>query len=385
MIKVEKINIKSPVYDITVDKVHNFYANEVLVHNCVEIALPTEPILNSVRTIDDSHGTVDFEGLVQLCTLAAINAGNLDLNDPKDMEKRMELLVRFTNEILDYQDYQAPQARRATMTYRPLGIGIINYAYFLAKNGVKYYDQESYDITHRLAEQMYYYSLKASNKLAQERGSIEGIKDTIYLTGGLLIDSYNKEVDSITNEALHCDWNSLRDIVKQYGVYNSTLLALMPAESSSFVTNATNGIEPIRSLIIKKSNKKVSFVQVVPEVGKLKNQYTYLWDMDASQMNGYIKNAAVFQKFVCQSISANLSYNPDHYEKINAQTGNLEKKIPLEVLINHFLLCTKLGLKTRYYVNTKGEKDHTDDYVTEQASIDEDVEESGGCDGACKL
>lgn len=376
MLKIERLDELAPVYDITVDEVHNFYANEILVHNCVEITLPTEEIVNTITQTDEGHGEVSFDGLVQLCTLAAINLGNLNVDDPTDMEKRMDLLVRFLNEILDYQDYQAPQAKKATMRYRPLGIGVINYAYLLAKNGVKYYDQGSHDLTHKIAEQMYYYALKATVRMAKERGPIPGLAETIYADGNLLIDTYCKEVDNVSSEALHCDWNSLRAEVKQFGVFNATLLALMPAESSSFVSNATNGIEPIRSLVVKKSNKKVSFVQVVPEATKLKNHYTYLWDLDSEAFKGYIKNAAIWQKFVCQAISTNLSYNPEHYP---------DRKIPLEVLINHFLLCTKLGLKTRYYVNTKGERDHSDALEAPTKDV-EVIEEGEGCEGgACKI
>lgn len=222
------------IYSFMADHVntHTPFKKPIYLSNlCCEIALPTEPVVNKFNQIDDIHGTVNFDGLIQLCTLAAINLGNLNLNDPSEMERRTKLLVRFLNEILDYQDYQAPQAKNATMTYRPLGIGIINYAYFLAKNGVKYNDEESFNLTHRLGEQLYYYSLKASVDLAKERGSLPGIKDTIYSDGSLLIDTYNKGVDEITKEKLHLDWESLRKDVNEYGVYNSTLTALMPSES----------------------------------------------------------------------------------------------------------------------------------------------------------
>lgn len=384
------------LYSFMADNVnmHTPFKKPIYMSNlCVEIALPTEPVNNKITNNgDDENGHISFDGLIQLCTLAAINLGNLDIADQGDMERRMDLLVRFLNELLDYQTYQAPQAKRATMKYRPLGIGVVNFAYLLAKNGLKYDDPESFKLTHKVAEQLYYYSLKASVALAKERGPISGLADTVYAEGGLLIDTYCKEVDKIVDEPYHCDWDALRTSVKEHGVYNATLTALMPAESSSFVSNSTNGIEPIRSLVVKKSNKKLSFVQVVPEANKLKNHYTYLWDLDATAFNGYISNAAIFQKFVCQSISTNLSYNSDHYAKKNADTGEIEKKIPLEVLINHFLLCAKLGLKTRYYVNTKGEKDHTDSYGEAAATpavvaVTEEVEPEGdGCEsGACKL
>lgn len=374
------------LYSFLADNVnlHTPFKKPIYMSNlCAEICLPTLPVVNRVETVSENEGKVSFDGLIQLCTLAAINLGNLDLDDGADMERRMDLLVRFLNEVIDYQDYQAPQAKKATMTYRPLGIGVINYAYFLAKNGVKYYDPESFKLTHRAAEQMYYYALKASVQLAEERGKLPGFEDTIYADGKLLIDTYNREVDKFSGDQLSCDWEALRERVKQFGVFNATLLALMPAESSSFVSNSTNGIEPIRSLVVKKANKKVSFVQVVPESAKLKNMYTYLWDMNAEQYQGYIINAAVFQKFVCQSISTNISYNPDHYIRTN-EKGEVERKIPLEILINHFLLCTKLGIKTRYYVNTKGEEDHTEQH----AELPEGEVESGddGCaGGACKI
>lgn len=382
MLKIEVISEPKPVFDISVEDNQNFFANGALIHNCVEIALPTQPLVNKVSPADDESGTVNFEGMMQLCTLAAINLGNLMVDDTKDMEHRMRLLVRFLNEVLDYQSYMTPQAKRATMRYRPLGIGVINYAYLLAKNGHTYSDVGGHKLTHRVAEQLHYFALKASVELAAERGhALPGIGDTVYGEGKLLLDDVDQAVNELTDQKLVLDWSSLREQVKQHGTYNATLLALMPAESSSFVSNATNGVEPIRSLVTKKANKKVSFVQVAPEAVKLKNQYQYLWDMTPEDMNGYIRNMAIFQKFVCQAISTNLSYNPEHFP---------DRKIPLEVLINHFLLCAKLKLKTRYYLNTKGERDYSE-VLEAQASpnvpVEPQVEEEGdGCEsGACKL
>lgn len=371
------------LYSFMADHVntHTPFLEPIYMSNlCVEIALPTKPIINKVSDLEALDGTplgqISYEGLVQLCTLAAINAGSIDLDKPEDMEKRMELLVRFLNEVLDYQDYQVPQARRATMDYRPLGIGLINYAYFLAKHGVKYSDPESHALTHQLCEQMYYFALKASNKLAKERGPVPKYSETIYSRGMTLLDTYHKGVDSIKTGGLKLDWDALKNDVVMWGVRNSTLLAFMPSESSSFVSNATNGIEPIRSLVIKKSNKNKTFVQVVPDAYKLRGAYQQVWSMTAHDYDGYIRNAAIIQKFCCQSISTNISYNPEHYP---------DRKIPLEVLINHFLLCAKLGIKTRYYVNTKGEKDHSSE---EQLApeIEASMEEGDGCEsGACKL
>ena len=340
---------------------------------CLEVLLPSTPIENKISLISDTEGQVTFGGNVQLCTLAAINLGNLNLEDTSDMETRMEVLVNLLNEILDYQDYMLPQAKNATMRHRPLGIGVINYAYFLAKNKLRYNDQKSHDLTHRLAEQLYYYSLKASVDIAKIHGKLRGIEDTIYNEGLTLLDSYNKEVDGLTSEPLHLDWQSLKEDIKAHGVYNSTLLAFMPSESSSTVSNATNGVEPIRSLVTTKFNKKNTIIQVAPEAGKLKNEYDYLWEMTPKHYEGYIKNMAIFQKFVCQSISTNLAYNPNHFS---------EGMIDLATLINHMTLLAKLGLKTRYYVNTAGlDVDKVHD-LTE----DGEAESEDGCSsGACKI
>jgi len=359
-------------------RIYSFMADHVNTHSpfklpifqsnlCAEIALPTRPIRNAINV---QEGRIDFEGWIQLCTLSAINLGTL--RNLQDLEKRMNLLVRGLNELLDYQDYPIPQAQIATMIFRPLGIGVINYAYWLAKQGMTYNDQAGFDATHRLAEAMYYYALKASVDLAEERGAIPGLKDTIYADGELMIDNYCREVDKIVTVGLELDWNSLRERVKKHGVRNATLLALMPSESSSIMSNATNGIEPIRSLVTEKSNKNTSFVQVAPEAAKLKNQYDYLWDMHPEHFDGYIKNMAIFQKFVCQSISANTSYNPDHFT---------DDKISLQALMNHFILAAKLGIKTLYYANTKGLEEAKDEPVPESVEVEEDPAD---CD-ACKI
>jgi ribonucleoside-diphosphate reductase alpha chain len=359
-------------------RIYSFMADHVNTHSpfklpifqsnlCAEIALPTKPIRNAINV---QEGKIDFEGWIQLCTLSAINLGTL--RNLQDLEKRMNLLVRGLNEILDYQDYPIPQAQIATMLFRPLGIGVINYAYWLAKQGMTYNDQAGHDATHRLAEAMYYYALKASVDLAEERGAIPGLKDTIYVNGDLMIDNYCQEVDKIVNVGLELDWASLRERVKKYGVRNATLLALMPSESSSIMSNATNGIEPIGSLVTEKSNKNTSFVQVAPDASRLRNQYDYLWDMRPEHFDGYLKNMAIFQKFVCQSISTNTSYNPEHFS---------DDKISLQVLMNHFILAAKLGIKTLYYANTKGLDEAKDEPLKDNG---EEIEDLADCD-ACKI
>lgn len=362
-------------------RIYSFMADHVNTHSpfklpvyqsnlCAEISLPTKPIRNA---IDVENNRIDFEGWIQLCTLAAVNLGTL--RNLQDLEKRMNLLVRGLNEILDYQDYPIPQAQIATKLFRPLGIGVINYAYWLAKQGYSYNDQEGHDATHKLAEAMYYYALKASVDLAEEHGAIPGLEHTIYADGELMIDNYCQEVDRVVTVGLELDWDSLRQRVKKYGVRNATLLALMPSESSSVMSNATNGVEPIRSLVTEKSNKNTNFVQVAPDAVKLKNQYDYLWNMRPEHFDGYLKNMAVFQKFVCQSISTNTSYNPEHFA---------DEKISLQALMNHFILAAKLGIKTLYYANTKGLEEAQDHLDPSFASAEDQDISAADCD-ACKI
>lgn len=360
---------------------HTPFLDPIYMSNlCVEVCLPTQPIFNKFANINlqTMKGEVTFEGLVQLCILSAINVGDIDLDNHKDMETRMETAVFFLNELIDNMDYTVPQSARATMLFRPLGIGVVNYAYFLAKRGLRYGEQAALDITHRLAEQMYYYALKASCKYAAVRNArVPAFDRLIYSQGRTLLDTYNRRVDELTQQPLECDWPTLLADIAKYGVANSTLLAFMPSESSSTVTNSTNGIEPLRSLITIKGNKKIKFTQVAPEPVRLKNQYDYLWDMDAKRFEGYIKTVAVFQKFTCQSISANFSYNPEHYP---------ENRVPLTVLMNHTQLAAKYGAKTRYYMNTKGEdEDKLEQLEKQEAARAAAEEDEQGCGDACKI
>lgn len=365
---------------------HTPFLEPIFMSNlCCEIALPTTPIRNIYSNFDISSmkGSVSFNGLVQLCILSAINLGDINLDDHKDMETRMESAVFFLNELIDHMDYTVPQSAKATEQYRPLGIGVVNYAYFLAKRNLGYGDQAALDLTHRLAEQMYYYGLKASCKYARIKGKpLPAFDKLIYSQGRTLLDTYNKRVDELTSQPLECDWVTLKSDIQKYGLYNSTLIALMPSESSSTVTNSTSAWDPVRSLITVKGNKKLKLTQVVPEPIKLKNQYDMLWDMGPEKFVGVIKTAAVFQKFTCQAISTNFSYNPDHYP---------QGKVPITVLMNHTQLAAKYGLKTRYYVNTKGEDaDKVEKMMELEESkalqLEESNEDSEGCaGGACKI
>ena len=296
---------------------------------CAEIALPTKP-LNHI---------FDEEGEISLCTLSAINWGNV--KEPKDFERMCDLAVRGLDALLDYQNYPVIAAQLSTMNRRPLGIGIINFAYFLAKNDMSYSDPRALALVDEYAEAWSYYLIRASNQLAIEKGAAPKSSETKYGYGVLPIDTYKREVDELVPHVERMDWASLRSSLKEHGIRNSTLMALMPAETSAQVANATNGIEPPRSLISVKQSKHGVLKQVVPEFRKLKNKYELLWDQRSPE--GYLKLVAVLQKYIDQSISTNTSYNPTFYE---------DEKIPMSVMIGHLLLCYKYGIKTLYYFNT---------------------------------
>lgn len=310
---------------------------------------------------------------IALCTLAAINLGNVKNLD--DLEGTCRNAVRALDSLLSYQDYMVTAARTSTDKYRPLGIGITNLAYYLAKNNMKYGDKAAFDLMHDTMEAVSFYCIKASIELAKEKGRCPGFEDTKWADGLLPIHRYNKNVDKITKTSLKLDWEWLGEQLALYGIRNATLLAMMPAESSSRIFNSTNGVEPIRALITTKSNKSHTSRQIVPEFMRLKNKYDPLWDMKT--MEGVIKMMAVIQKFTCQSISTNLSYNPEHFEN---------GEIPLSVMLGDILMANHYGLKTLYYHNTRDGAEDTKvedaaplEFAAEDAVAADDTEECESC------
>ncbi len=302
----------------------------------------------------------DPDGEIALCTLSAFNLGAIESLD--ELEGLADLAVRALDNLLDYQDYPVPAAYTATMGRRTLGIGVINYAYYLAKNGVYYSNGSANNLTHRTFEAIQYYLLKASNNLAKEQGACPLFNETRLSQGILPIDTYKKEIDKVTNEQLHLDWEGLRESIKQHGVRNSTVSALMPSETSSQISNATNGIEPPRGLISVKASKDGVLKQVVPEYKRLKNNYELLWNIPNN--DGYLELVGIMQKFVDQTISANTNYDPSRFE------GG---KVPVKQIIKDLLTAYKLGVKTMYYHNTR---DGASD-------IQEESDDCAG--GACKI
>ena len=341
---VDHCNTHSP-FDPRVAPVHQS-------NLCMEIALPTKPLDN----INDPNGEI------ALCTLSAFNLGAL--NNLDELEELADLTVRALDALLDYQDYPVAAARTATMNRRTLGIGVINYAYYLAKNGVRYSDDSALGLTHRTFEAMQYYLLKASVNLAKEYGACPLFNQTVYSQGKLPIDTYKKDLDAVCSEPLHYDWENLRADIVKYGLRNSTLTALMPSETSSQIANATNGIEPPRGLVSVKASKDGILKQVVPEFETLKDAYETLWQLPGNE--GYLKLVGVMQKFVDQSISANTAYDPNKFEG---------SKVSMKQMLKDLLTAYKYGVKTLYYHNTRDGADDTQS----------DIQDDGCAGGACKI
>ncbi|ANG62146.1 ribonucleoside-diphosphate reductase subunit alpha [Marinobacterium aestuarii] len=315
---------------------------------CLEIALPTKPL----RDVNDPNGEI------ALCTLSAFNLGALANLD--ELENLSDLIVRALDNLLDYQDYPILAAHNATNWRRTLGVGVTNFAYYLAKNGVRYSDGSANGLVHRTFEAIQYYLLKASNQLAKERGACPKFDETTYSKGLLPIDTYKREIDEFCDEPLHYFWETLREDIKEFGLRNSTLTALMPCETSSQITNSTNGIEPPRGYVSVKASKDGIMKQVVPEYLELKQHYELLWTIPNNE--GYLQLVGIMQKFVDQAISSNTNYDPGKFP------GD---KVPMKQLLKDLLTAYKYGVKTLYYHNTRdGASDGQDD----------------GCEGgACKL
>jgi ribonucleoside-diphosphate reductase alpha chain len=331
------------IYIMNIDhcNTHSSFKDKVYMSNlCQEITLPTKP----VQHIDDP------EGEIALCILSAINLGMI--RDKNDLEDLCDLSVRALEEIIDYQEYPVEAAKKSTLARRSLGIGYIGLAHYLAKNKVKYSDKQAWKLVDEITEAFQYYLLKTSNALAKERGACEYFDKTKYSDGILPIDSYKKDVDDIVKRKLSYDWTSLRNDIKSSGLRHSTLSAQMPSESSSVVSNATNGVEPPRDFLSIKKSKKGTLKQIVPDYNRLKNFYTLLWDMQGNE--GYINTISVMQKYFDQAISGNWSYNPEQYT---------DGEVPVSVMANDLLTTYKLGWKTSYYQNTYDAKQDVEEPV----------------------
>ncbi|WP_061709787.1 class 1a ribonucleoside-diphosphate reductase subunit alpha [Pseudenterobacter timonensis] len=321
---------------------------------CLEIALPTKPL----EDVNDENGEI------ALCTLSAFNLGAI--KSLTELEELAVLAVRALDALLDYQDYPIPAAKRGAMGRRTLGIGVINFAYWLAKNGKRYSDGSANNLTHETFEAIQYYLLKASNELAIEQGACPWFNETTYAKGILPIDTYKRDLDAIVSEPLHLDWEGLRESIKTHGLRNSTLSALMPSETSSQISNATNGIEPPRGHVSIKASKDGILRQVVPDYELLKDNYELLWEMPNN--DGYLQLVGIMQKFIDQSISANTNYDPSRFPS---------GKVPMQQLLKDLLTAYKFGVKTLYYQNTRdGAEDSQDDLAP---SIQDDGCESGAC------
>ena len=354
------------IYIMNIDhsNTHSSFLDKVNMSNlCQEITLPTDPI----QHIDDHAGEI------ALCILSAVNVGVVK---DEELEEICDLAVRGLEELIDYQEYPVSAAELSTRARRSLGIGYIGLAHYLAKNRVKYGDQNAWNLVHELTEKFQYYLLKSSNEIAKEKGKCDYFDRTKYSQGILPIDTYKKDVDEIVKPEYKMDWEKLRAEILTHGLRHSTLTAQMPSESSSVSSNATNGIEPPRDYLSVKKSKKGTLKQIVPQYSHLKSAYTLLWDMPDN--TGYINIVAVMQKFFDQGISGNWSYNPENYDN---------NEVPVSIMARDLLNTYKYGWKTSYYQNTMDGKVEdviqvaSDDAANVQSGYDpfDDEEDCDAC------
>lgn len=338
MLKIRKITKNVPVYDITVQKTHNFFANNILVHNCQEVLQPTKPL----KHIDDEDAEIG------ICVLSALNL--LEIKDDNDLISTCDIVVRMLDELIDYQNYFNKAAENFARKRRSLGVGITNLAALLAKNNLKYTDSATPNFVDELMEKIQYHLIDASVNLAAEKGPCDKFNLTKYSKGILPIDTYKKKVDSIVTRKYSLDWEALRQRVVLTGMRHSTMSAMMPCESSSVIQNTTNGVEPVRSLMTYKASKASTIPVLVPNYSSCKNKYTLAFEMKDNV--GLINVIAALQKWVDMSISTNLYYNYDHYPN---------RALPDSVVIKDLLYAYSMGVKTLYYSNTSdGDKQSAD-------------------------
>jgi ribonucleoside-diphosphate reductase alpha chain len=349
LLKITRKKTRKPVYDLTVQDHHNFYANGILVHNCVEITQPTIPI----KDINDPDGEIG------ICMLSAINL--LECKSHDETRDACRVAIRSLDSIIDYQDYPVKAGETFTKKRRSLGVGITNFAGLLAKNKLFYDNAETLPFVHEMMERIQWNLLNESCLLAEELGACEGFQDTKYAQGKLPIDWYKKTVDELVEPVYHMDWEGLRGRIKEHGLRHSTVSAIMPCESSSVIQGSTNGIEPVRDTMSFKKAKNGVLKQLVPFFAKKRSYYTLAWSLENN--DAILRISAVLQKFVDMGISTNMYYNYSHFPD-----GN----IPLSVLIKDQMVGYKYGIKNLYYANTP--------------DSDGETEKDMGCDsGACAI
>lgn len=355
MLKIRKLNKQIPVYDITVEETHNFYANGILVHNCSEIFLPTRAMKFDGLKQTDFENITDYDlndGMISLCILGCVNFGKL--TNITRIDTLTSLMVRFLDNLIDIQDYLMDATKYPTKGYRFLGIGISDFAHFLAKHEARLGTQKAKELTHRWAERFQYGLIKASVSLAKERGPCEYYKQSLYSDGVLPIDTYNKNIDSLIANNLLCDWEGLRKDLLKYGIRNTALSAIPPTASSSLVSNSTQGVDPIQSITDTFESASYTVKSLVPDFEKEK-YYMKAWEMPNNDSSEYLKLIAVINKFIDQGISVNQWYDLTKIPNRVLDSNRVKRDI---------LTAYKYSLKSLYYIRTRDKENKSDTVVS---------------------
>lgn len=329
---------------------------------CSEIFLPTKPMKFNGLKKEATEENYDLDdGMISLCILGCINFGKLD--DISRMDRLTSLMVRFLDNLIDIQEYPMDATEWPTKGYRFLGIGISDFAHFLAKNEATLGTNKALKLTHLWAERFQFGLTKASMELAKEKGSCKYFDRTKYADGKLVIDTYNKNVDSLVDNDLQCDWEGLRADIKKHGMRNTALSAIPPTASSSLVSNSTQGIDPIQSLTDTFESASYTVKSVIPNIEKAP-YYMMAWDMPGNTSGEYLKLMCVLAKFIDQGMSTNQWYNIANIPGRILDSNRVKKD---------FFISWKYGLKSLYYIRTKDKSD------TSGADM-------GGCDsGGCSI
>lgn len=329
---------------------------------CAEILIPSKPF----NRLDDESGEIG------LCTLSSINWGYF--KKPEDMKKACNIIIHVLNNILDYQDFLSIQSANHNKRFKPLGVGITNLAYWHAKRGFEYGENDSLAEVKRWMEYQNYFLLDATVRMAEERGPCEKSNTSTYQKGIFQWEKRAIDVDELTDFTPNPDinWEELRERMIKFGVHNMVQIAIAPVESSSVVINSTNGMElPMALISTKESKTGGSLVQVVPEYQKLGRNYQLLWEQ--KDCINYIKTAAVLNVYTDQSISTNTFYSPKHFEKFI---------IPATLIASNLMDGFRWGIKTYYY--SLMEKTGNKEDLNEDLPYREELEDDEAC-SACVL
>lgn len=415
--------VEEQVYDIKVRGTECFFANGILVHNCVEIALPTAGF-NSVEDLykpyDDSLNFIEFKTEDKVthklysfdkveCQRGIVDAKDLRLEDTyngkvitkviqrssapeiavcniggvivpniandEEYAKSTYRILKLISYGIHNSEYVFKNLEDSAKSRMSAGVGIVGLAHLMAKKGQKYDTQEGKNYIHEVAETHAWHLYNAALRIGQEQGNAPWMHKTKWPEGWTPLETYNKNVDQLVTVGNKRDWEGLKQrIIANGGIGFSVCISHMPAESSSISGATTNGIYPIRDFYLNKTNETLSISYVVPDSTKLKDKYQIAWDIAPKDL---IDCYAIIQKWTDQAISADL------YRKLQG-----DEKVSSTEMLQGYFQRYKFGLKQRYYQNSltaKGINMNSSEAAVAAGVHEPEPEEVGCGSGGCSL